>query len=261
MIVDAHTHIYEAGHGGPFRLESSADALVRDMDEAGIDVSVVIPLPGVAGNDFVARQCRKYPDRLALVYTPEFDAAAGVIPTMEEFFSREEPCAIKVHPRVQAVGVGDARVRQVAAWAAVRGVPLIFDVFPWGDRLDDPAIYPLAYHALAQELPELKLVLAHAGGLRVLEAFLVAKSNPNVWLEFSMTPVYFRGSSVVQDCAFACQRLPEGRVLYGSDFPQVRLGESLAHARSWGAGLSPSASAALFGEAAQRLYGIGPQVR
>jgi predicted TIM-barrel fold metal-dependent hydrolase len=256
MIIDAHTHIFESGKGGPFGLPASAEDLVRDMDDVGVDISLVIPLPGVATNEFVARECRRFPDRLALVYTPDFSCDEGPIPTMERFCESEAPHALKVHPRVQRVTVSDPRVVDVLGWAVSRRLPVIFDVFPWGESLHDPDIRPLAYHQVAERMPELQLVLAHAGGSSLIDAFMVAKSNRNVFLEFSMTPVYFRGSSIEGDCTFVCRRLPEGRVLYGSDFPNVRLGESLAHARDWVATLEKNAQAAFFEGAARMLYGL-----
>lgn len=256
MIVDAHTHIFETGRGGPFDLPASADDLIRDMDQSGVDISLVIPLPGLATNEFVARECRRFPDRLAFVYTPNFEPGGDPIAPMERFCENEAPRALKIHPRVQNVTVSDPRVIGVLGWAASRRLPVIFDVFPWGSALDDPGIYPLAYHRVAQTMPDLNLVLAHAGGVRLLDAFMVAKSNRNVFLEFSMTPVYFRGSTLVQDCSFVCDRLPEGRVLYGSDFPNVTIGESLAHARDWTGRLSASIQAEFFSGAARALYGL-----
>jgi predicted TIM-barrel fold metal-dependent hydrolase len=213
-------------------------------------------LPGVATNEFVARECRRFPDRLALVYTPDFATGGDPIAAMERFCENAAPHALKIHPRLQGVTVSDPRVVSVLGWASSRSLPVIFDVFPWGAKLQDPEIRPLAYHQIAQQLPELKLVLAHAGGAYLIDAFMVAKSNPNVFLEFSFTPIYFRGSSIERDCTFVCARLPEGRVVYGSDFPNVRLSESLVHARSWMATADEKSQVAFFGQAAKILYSL-----
>jgi predicted TIM-barrel fold metal-dependent hydrolase len=99
-------------------------------------------------------------------------------------------------------------------------------------------------------------VLGHAGGYRLHEAFMVAKSNPNVFLDISFTPVYFRNSSLAADCAFVCQRLPPGRVVYGSDFPHVPFGESLTTIDSLLDGIDSGARGAIMGAAACRLYAI-----
>jgi predicted TIM-barrel fold metal-dependent hydrolase len=256
VIVDCHVHIFEKGRGGPFDLPASAEDVIREMDAANVDVSVVLPLPGVATNEFVHHQARLHPDRLCALYTPEFDKPAETLRLMAEFFSEFTPAGIKIHPRLQGVTVADTIVREVLAWASEQGHTVLFDVFPYGPHLNNPAIHPLAYGAIAEALPDLKIVLAHSGGYKVQEAFLVAKSFPNIFLDISFTPVYFKGSSVAADLAFVCRRLPSGRMLYGSDFPYVPFAEHLETARELTLGLTEPSKAMLFGEAARSLFRI-----
>jgi predicted TIM-barrel fold metal-dependent hydrolase len=256
MIVDCHTHIYEAGRGGPFDLPCSADDLLRQMDEHGVDLSVILPLAGMASNEHVHQQCARFPDRLVGLYNPDFTDPARTVPIMEEFFSRYRAAGLKLHPRLQGVTVNDSIIMEVLHWAGERGLPALFDVFPWGKSLDNPAMHPLAYHRVAQEIPALKLILAHAGGCKLIDAFLTAKSNPNVFLDLSMTPVYFKGSSIAQDCAFLCRRLPPGRLLYGSDFPYVPFSDSRQAAELYTQGLEEESRVAVMAGAAASLFGI-----
>jgi predicted TIM-barrel fold metal-dependent hydrolase len=256
MIVDCHTHIFEAGRGGPFNLPCSADDLVREMDAHGVDVSVVLPLPGVASNEFVQRECARHPKRLTPLYNPEFDATNETLQKMEAFFGSYAPKGLKIHPRNQGVSVNDSVVLEVLHWAAEKALPVLFDVFPWGESLDNLALHPLAYHQVAQKFPNLKLILAHAGGYKLMEGFMVAKSNANVFLDISFTPLYFHQSSLAADCAFLCRRLPVSRVLYGSDFPSVRFSESLDAARQLLASASAEITDETMGKAAARVFGL-----
>ncbi len=253
MIVDCHTYIFEAGKGGPFNFPCNADDLVRQMDNYAVDISIVLPLPGVATNDFAHRECRRHSDRLRGLYTPEFDSP-DALRRMREFFDRWEPVGLKIHPRHQAVTVDDGRAIEIIEWAAERDLPILFDVFPYGSSLDDTATHPLAYLALGRRLPGLRMILAHAGGYRLMEAFLVAKANPLVYLDLSFTPVYFKGSSVAEDCSFLCKRIPPGRVLYGSDFPYVSFSDSLEAARLYSSKLDASTRSEVMGEGAARLF-------
>jgi uncharacterized protein len=258
MIVDCHTHIFEAGRGGPFNLPSSADDLVRAMDTHGVDISIVLPLPGVASNEFVQRECARHAGRLTALYYPEFDAVNGTLRKMEAFFGCYSPKGLKIHPRNQGVTVNEGRVVDVLHWAAEKNLPVLFDVFPWGPLLDDLALHPLAYHQIAQKVPKLKLILAHAGGYKLMEAFTVAKSNSNIYLDLSFTPTYFKSSSLADDCGFLCRRLPAGRVLYGSDFPHVGFADSLETARQLLIGSDDVIVAEVMGRAAARLFSIIP---
>jgi predicted TIM-barrel fold metal-dependent hydrolase len=257
MIVDGHTHLFESGRGGPLDRPASALDLLREMDRHGVDRAVVLPLPGVATNDFVQELCVRHPDRLVGLYTPEFDAPQSVIARMEAFCARHAVHGLKIHPRQQGVSVSDPVVRDVLGWASERALTVIFDVFLWGPSLGNPDLEPLAYHAVARAYPDLPIVLGHAGGHKIMDAFLVAKSNPNVFLDVSFTPLYFRGSSVGDDVGFVCRRLPPGRVLYGSDFPHTDFGEHLGLVRALTADADEAARTALFGETARQLFRIG----
>lgn len=256
MIVDCHTHIFETGRGGSFDLPCGADDLLHQMDEHGVEYSVVLPLLGVATNEFVHKECDRSAGRLVGLYNPEFEPARDTIRKMEGFFDSRSPKGLKIHPRVQGITVNDGVVRDVLCWADERGLPVLFDVFPFGKSFDDVATHPVAYHRVAQERPGLKLILAHAGGYKLLEAFMVAKSNPNVFLDLSFTPVYFKNSSLADDCRFVASRLPPGRTLYGSDFPHIRFGESLANARRLFANSEEAVQSEVLGNAAARLFGI-----
>jgi len=256
MTIDCHTHIFEAGRGGPFNLPCGAEDLVRQMDEHEVDVAIVLPLPGDATNEFVHQECARFPDRLVGLYTPEFDVPNETIGRMESFFGRYFPPGLKIHPRRQGVSVEQPLVKETLAWAAGRGLPVLFDVFPFGQSLGNLSTYPLAYNQVAQDLPELKMVLAHAGGYRLMDAFLVAKSNRGVYLDLSFTPVYFKGSSLAEDCGFLCKRLAPGRVLYGSDFPSVPFADSREAASGFLEGLDAGVRSEVMGGAAARLFGI-----
>jgi predicted TIM-barrel fold metal-dependent hydrolase len=256
MIVDCHTHIFESGRGGPLDLPASADDLLSEMDHNGVHRAIVLPLPGVAGNSFVFDQCTKHPDRLTALYLPEFDSPGSVVARMEAFLKNHPVHGLKIHPRRQNVSIGDPEVKDVLRWAAARDLPVLFDSFSWGASLGRTDLEPAAYHALAQEMPNLRMLLAHAGGHKILDAFLAAKSNANIYLDISLTPVYFRGSSIEKDVAFICSRLPAGRVLYGSDFPFTYFRQHLDVVRELTSGCSESVKRALFGEAACGLFRI-----
>ena len=63
------------------------------------------------------------------------------------------------------------------------------------------------------------VVLAHAGGAKILEAMLIADAHAHVFLETSFSLPYWLGSSVEQDMAFALKKIGAHRFLYGSDAP------------------------------------------
>jgi predicted TIM-barrel fold metal-dependent hydrolase len=257
MIVDCHTHIFESGRGGPFDLPCGVDDLLREMDANGVDASIVLPTPGSATNEFVQRECSRYPGRLIPFYNPDFRKPKKTVRLMDSFYKTHGFRGLKIHPRLQGVTVEDSVVGEVLAWAQEHGVVVLFDVFMWGPTLDNLALHPMAYHRVAQTFPKLKMILAHAGGYKLHEAFMVAKSNLNVYLDISFTPVYFQGSSLAADCALLCSRLPAGRVIYGSDFPFVQYTDALGAARKVLEGRDTTIVSEVMGTAVARLLALG----
>lgn len=78
-------------------------------------------------------------------------------------------------------------------------------------------------------LPDIKgpVILAHSGGLKALEAVVLALDYKNVYLETSFSVPFWQGSSIEQDLAFTFKKLGSARCLYGSDAPFIDLEESL----------------------------------
>lgn len=70
------------------------------------------------------------------------------------------------------------------------------------------------------------IIMAHAGASRVFDAMSVAFDCPQVYLDLAFTLVYWQGSSVIPDVAFAIKKLGSERFLYGSDHPFVSFQES-----------------------------------
>ncbi len=70
------------------------------------------------------------------------------------------------------------------------------------------------------------IVLLHSGGSRALEAMLLAEDKANIFLETSFSLPYYEGSTIEKDIVFAYKKLGASRIIYGSDFPYVSLGEA-----------------------------------
>jgi predicted TIM-barrel fold metal-dependent hydrolase len=252
LLIDAHVNLRE--QGSPGRPALGAEDLLREMDGAQVDRAVVVPCPGLATNRHVQEACARHADRLFALYNPDFADPARTVSELERSIRDQPVHGVKVHPRLQNVRPSDPVVGETVACAAAHGLPVLFDCFPHGDSLDDPDRDPLAYLSLARRFPEATLVLAHAGGHRALQAFMLATACPNVVLEASFTLAYLEGSSAERDVVFAVRRLVPGRTLYGSDFPEVELGGYLRLTRRLLGEMDAARSQAFFASTARSVY-------
>lgn len=83
---------------------------------------------------------------------------------------------------------------------------------------------------IAEQVKEVPIVLLHSGGLRVMEAMLLALDKPNIYLEMSFSVPFYANSRVWEDFCFAYRKIGYRRVLYASDYPYVSIKESLDRA-------------------------------
>jgi predicted TIM-barrel fold metal-dependent hydrolase len=254
MIFDAHTHVYPNGSGFWKRPSSVAD-LISAMDEAEVSRAAVLAIAPQIGAEVVCEAAAAHPGRLVAVGSVdprERGAVAAVARQVEDMGVR----AIKLHPRLQDIGFDDLeRVTPIARQCAECGVPLVICTFLGGRDLFRARTLELC-HELAAASPETALVLAHAGGYRPLDALMVLKANPNVHIDLSFSPLYFAESSVQQDLAYLVRKADPWRVLFGSDFPEVSLRDSVAWmlALADDLGLETRARDAILGGNAARLF-------
>ncbi|MCG2689721.1 amidohydrolase [Candidatus Parcubacteria bacterium] len=131
--------------------------------------------------------------------------------------------ALKFHPTHQNIQREDfAKAKELAQKASAFKKIIILDCHSVkSDSLEVEFVKYL--------LPTIKtpLILAHAGGLKALEALVVALDFPNVYLETSFSVPFWQGSSLENDLAFSFKKIGASRCLYGSDSPYIPLEESL----------------------------------
>ncbi|MCY3800078.1 MAG: amidohydrolase family protein [Chloroflexi bacterium] len=278
MIIDCHTHVFSPDviedrelharsepwfqllYGSGAKM-ATADDLLKSMDSAGIDKSVVMSFGWksdeacAAGNDYAMEAALKSGNRLI--------PFIAVSPTSE-----------------------DTAVREIERWAGtdVRGVGELyadgqgFDLEDYGSistvtnacvetdlflciHITEPVGHDYAgkdstdtrrlWNFLSSAPPDLKLLLSHWGG-----GFGFYELMPEV-AERSGEWYYDTAAShlLYDDRVYSIMdRLAPGRVLFGSDYPLTQQSRMLGRVRK--AGLSESQYRALVGENAVRA-GLG----
>jgi uncharacterized protein len=127
---------------------------------------------------------------------------------------------LKLHPNTQDFDVADPVVAVVVRKAASLGLPVLFDAYsPW-----DPA-QPGKFVKLAMEVPEAKLILAHAHGpgFPALLVYEVLARYPfwrrQVWIDISSTASLLVGGPYAEQFVWVLRKVGIDRILFGSDYP------------------------------------------
>lgn len=242
MIVDAHVHM-----GIPSRpafgnaLAYTSDDLLRNMDRAGIDMSLVMGIPHVYDNEYVIREAKRYPDRLIpWAYLDPW----------------HHPNPEKSIKRIADEGFLGVKFRAVSLRYHLSDHylldPILLSCRENGLRVsmhtgDDPSCTPLQVAEMAAAFPEITFILIH-GGFRMLteDAILVAKRFSNVYIDETA------GNS--WQLYRALEELGPEKILYGSDSPFMDTRVELVRFRT--AIQDPEVLELALGGNALRIFGL-----
>ncbi len=92
-------------------------------------------------------------------------------------------------------------------------------------KIYDIDILPFALH-IANNVKS-PIIFSHCGGLKILDAMLIAENFKNIYFDTSFSLSYWVGSSVEKDIAFVINKIGVNRFLFGSDFPFVDMSKAI----------------------------------
>jgi hypothetical protein len=270
-LVDAHVHLFPErlfqaiwrwfdAHAWEIRYRQRADEVLAFLSARGVDRVVGLCYahkPGIsrALNHFMRDAAAASPSLvvpLGTVMPGEPEAGAIAREALGPLGLR----GLKLHCHVQKIAADDPRLDEIYAACADAGRPVLIHA---GREPYSPA-YGVDTHAICeaariervlQRFPRLTVVVPHLGADEYDAYAALLDRYENLWLDTTMAVAGFIGDSSTPRAVVA--RLA-GRLLYGSDFPNIPYAWDRELRRLAGAALDPAAAAALFGGNARRLF-------
>ena len=208
IVVDSHAHLK---HGDAARTEYTPEAIVRTMDAAGIQKSVVFAMSTTTKRSIEMAEAavKQYPDRLIpYVYAlPNYERP--VLREIEEAVAARGFRGIKIH--VGECTLADYVIDPVLKLAGKRGVACLIDL---GGRYADA-------QRMLEAFPETTIIIAHMGRYlstdgRLIDQFInLAEKNHNCLLDVS-------GVVLLAKVEEAARQLGAHRLLWGTDGPHPK---------------------------------------
>ncbi|MCH8207205.1 MAG: amidohydrolase [Chloroflexi bacterium] len=262
MIVDVHRHMWSAAQRHPIvreiahsapqvryhqpddvplvpDVDSTADAIVAEMDEAGVDVSVLLMadyhrrlgdaiFSPEGENRVQVQMVHRHPDRLISFFGMDPrrpDAAELFEKALVEWGVR----GLKLHPTV-GFFPHDRACYPLYEKCVQHGVPVIFHTGPMPSPLYGRYARPTEFDDVAADFPEMTLIMAHSGQGHIalshlwIEALAVAREKPNVILELSLWQIVYKEDprAFVRSLDQMRREIGVERIVFGSDFPGPR---------------------------------------
>jgi predicted TIM-barrel fold metal-dependent hydrolase len=238
-LFDVHTHI---GQNDPDGMRQSGGELLAALELADARGAFVFPMQEPDGyapaNDAVLEAARRSDGRLV----PFCRLDPHNAPLAEAQRNLDAGArGIKLHPRAEAFTLDHPEVRKIVALADERKLPVLIHA--------GRGIPALGLHAveLAEEFPDARLILAHAGICDLSWIWRVAPDYPNLLFDTAwwMPADLFSLFSLV----------PPGQILFASDAPYgtTAMGASFIMRTALQVGLSTDQIRSICSEQALRI--------
>ena len=193
-IIDCHTHI--GGFGGIAKelAAKSAEDLIRSMDEAGIEMSLVIAnnlkgyVDGITSEELV-EEVQKLPKRLRAIANLDFprlaeeDYSKRLLRTLESKWV----VGLKLYAGYQQYDRLDEHITPFYNLCQARSIPVIFHTGDLGEGMggDKEDAHPRVIVGLAKKFPKLTIIAAHFGNPWIKECGEIMREYQNVYADLS----------------------------------------------------------------------------
>ena len=275
MVIDFHTHIvpprmkedrglclgkdpfFHVLYAPRSRL-ATAEELIASMDQAGVDVSVILNMGWtshelcVETNDYILEAIARYPRRLVGLGSLLPQAGDKALRELERLVKGGIRGLGELRPEVQGFGPRD--LEPLAPVLQKHRLLLMFHAsepvghpYPGKGKSTPDLLYPFL-----TACPEITFVLAHWGGGLPFFALMpeVAQALKNTWFDTAATRFLYR-PAIYQH---AGQIAGWDKILFGTDFPLLSQKKCLEEVRSLD--LEEEKKAQILGANAQKLLGL-----
>jgi predicted TIM-barrel fold metal-dependent hydrolase len=271
VIIDIHTHPVFSGmpihpgldelskaYYGREMLRLTLSDFIEELDRSGVDKVVLLTAcwknqPVRPRNQAVAELLRQYPQRF--IGFASFDPNTGQQAVEEIEYAVNELGFSGVKSVAQNVEIfyNDPRCYPIYERVQELRIPILFHTGPaflhtetkFGDSttIDDVAL----------EFPQMKIVLAHMGMHRYLDAHALLVRHANVYADLSFWPLHPSYRHLIP-WSMLEQTVPD-KILLGSDFPVGQTpGEAIQAVKTLP--VSDKLKSQILGENAARLLGL-----
>ena len=276
MIIDFHTHIFPPWlkerrdehikadpcfsllYSQPEARMATAEELLASMDEAGIDLSVVLNIGWVSHelcvktNDYILGSVSRYPTRLVGFCAIQPGAGDAAIAELERCAEAGAKGIGELRSDVQGFDLADKAKMKPLVDAALKHnlIFLTHSSEPVGHEYPGKGgINPDALYSFIAAFPNLTLVCAHWGGGLPFYALMpeVDKALANVFFDTAATVFLYKPQIFEQ----MGRIIGSDKILFGTDYPLMHQSRVLDQIQS--AQLPEEDKARILGANAQKL--------
>ena len=252
-VIDSHLHL---GYLSSLSMPGGDDSnIISILKEFGVKKAIVSHHGSLStikyGNEKLFEALTLYQDFLygLLVFNPNFEDES--LNMIDEFYTRENIIGIKIHPSWHVCYPADKKYKRFWAIAEERQIPVL--THTWNPNVANKAQKfsdPFNFEEIIKRHPELKLILAHAGGRGeyLYKVIDLLEKYPNVYVDFA-GDIFEPGLIEAY-----IERIGSKKIFFGTDMPWIDVRYYLVNILS--AEITDRDKENILGLNAAGLYGI-----
>jgi predicted TIM-barrel fold metal-dependent hydrolase len=279
MIIDFHTHVFPPQikrnrnkyierdpcfallYSNPNSKMATADELIASMDEAGVDISVILNIGWtthelcVETNDYIIESVSRYPRRLVGFCTIQPRSPQAAVAEIERCARAGIRGVGEIRPDIQQFDLTNEVAMEplVEVLKKHKLILLIHASEPVGHNYPGKGgITPDILYSFITSFPDLTIVCAHWGGGLPFYALMpeVKKAMANVFFDTAASPFLYAPQIYNQ----VIQLVGKDKILFGSDYPLLSQSRLLKEIGALG--LPEEIKGLILSGNARRLLGI-----
>ncbi len=267
MIIDFHTHIFpekiakrtiealSARAGIPAHSSGELSGLISKMDEAGVDLSVTLPVVTAPGQfESITRFACEVNER----FSSRLISFAGIHPACEDiegklrYLKELGFLGIKLHPDYQGTFIDDdAYVRIIKEAQRLDLIVVTHSGVDIGFPGEPVRCTPDRIKRLLSRVRHPKLVLAHLGASEMLDEVLKTVAGEDLYLDTA----YVLRTTSKETFTKLVEKHSSDKILFATDSPWSDIKGDVEILRSYG--LDRTTEEKIFSKNAMKLLGIG----
>ena len=207
MKIDFHNHVWQGDCAGENFLNQnmSAEALLKAMDKAEIDLAGICTVAQDMDNDYVLKCQRMHSDRF-FAYAFVNPREKNAVDQLKRYLD-EGMVGLKLHPKLHGYSLSNHNIVD-----PVLSICDEYKVPVFGHGACEEFNMPFDFEEIARSFPNVKVILGHMGAFGAVDsALLAAKRTPNLFLDTSLC--------ACGDVKNAISVVGEDKLLMSTDWP------------------------------------------
>lgn len=228
VIIDTHLHLGALSY--LYMPSNNDENIINLLKKFGVKKAVCATHGSLSsinfGSDELPGILEKYADFLYgyFVFNPNFEESS--LKTLENYLDKKYIVGVKIHPSWHFCYPYDKRYERFWDFIQERQVPVL--THSWNPDVPNKAQKfsdPFAFEDIVRKFPNLKLILAHAGGRgdMLYKVITLMEKHSNLYVDFA-GDVFVPG--LIEEYV---RRIGSKRLLFGTDMPWVDIRFQLAN--------------------------------